>query len=52
VTAGSVLQPVQGGIVRLPAARRTFEIAYAALALSAPERVRFRYRLEGLGARR
>ena len=50
VTAGGVRQLVEDGAVQLPAARRTFEIAYAALALSAPERVRFRYRLEGLGA--
>jgi signal transduction histidine kinase/DNA-binding response OmpR family regulator len=50
VTAGGVRHFVEGGAVRLPAARRTFEVAYAALALSAPERVRFRYRLDGLDA--
>jgi signal transduction histidine kinase len=35
------------GVVRLPALTRTIRIDYAALSLTIPERVRFRYRLEG-----
>ena len=35
------------GVVQLPALTRTIRIDYAALSLTIPERVRFRYRLEG-----
>lgn len=34
--------------VRIPAGRETLQIEYTALSLTAPEKVRFRYRLEGL----
>jgi signal transduction histidine kinase len=41
-------QPFQPrGIVSLPALTRTLRIDYTALSLAIPERVRFRYRLEG-----
>jgi signal transduction histidine kinase/ligand-binding sensor domain-containing protein len=36
-----------GGLVRLPARSRDIEIGYTALSLSIPEKVRFRYKLEG-----
>ncbi len=35
------------GALRLPAKTRNLEIAYTALSLTVPERVRFKYRLEG-----
>ena len=35
------------GLVHLPARSRDIEINYTALSLAAPEKVRFRYRLEG-----
>jgi signal transduction histidine kinase/ligand-binding sensor domain-containing protein len=36
-----------GGLVRLPARSRDIEIGYTALSFSAPQKVRFRYRLDG-----
>jgi len=42
----SVFPPVSG-IVRVPARTRNLHISYTALSLTIPERVRFRYRLEG-----
>lgn len=36
--------------IRLPARTRNLQIAYTALSLSIPERVQFRYRLEGVDA--
>jgi signal transduction histidine kinase/ligand-binding sensor domain-containing protein len=39
--------PLNGGEVRLPAGARNLRIRFTALSLSIPERVRFRYRLEG-----
>lgn len=38
----------QRGDITLPKGARTLEISYAALSLAMPERVRFRYRLEGV----
>ena len=35
------------GLVRLPARSRDIEISYTALSFSAPQKVRFRYKLEG-----
>src|SRR5262249_11860088 len=35
------------GLVRLPARSRDLEIGYTALSFSAPQKVRFRYRLDG-----
>jgi diguanylate cyclase (GGDEF)-like protein len=39
--------PHTGGVVELPRGARNLEIRYTAPSFSAPERVRFRYRLEG-----
>lgn len=39
--------PIHGGSVDLPAGARNLRIRYTALSLSIPERVRFRYQLEG-----
>ncbi|WP_313346493.1 two-component regulator propeller domain-containing protein [Stenotrophomonas sp.] len=39
--------PLNGGEVRLPAGTRNLGIRFTALSLSIPERVRFRYRLDG-----
>ncbi len=39
-----------GGELRIPAGRQRFEVRYTALSFMAPEKVRFRYRLEGLEA--
>jgi signal transduction histidine kinase len=36
-----------GGLVRLPARSRDIEIGYTALSFSTPQKVRFRYKLEG-----
>jgi signal transduction histidine kinase/ligand-binding sensor domain-containing protein len=36
-----------GGLVRLPARSRDIEIGYTALSFSSPQKVRFRYKLEG-----
>jgi signal transduction histidine kinase/streptogramin lyase len=36
-----------GGLVRLPARSRDIEIGYTALSFSVPQKVRFRYRLDG-----
>lgn len=41
------LHPADSGTVYLPAGVENLQIAYTALSLSIPERVRFRYRLEG-----
>lgn len=38
---------LESGPLRLPAGARNLQIGYAALSLAIPERVRFRYRLEG-----
>jgi len=38
----------RGSALRLPAAARTLEVHFTALSLTAPDAVRFRYRLEGL----
>lgn len=43
-------QPLAGGDLRLPAGTGNLQIGYTALSLSVPERVRFRYRLEGFDA--
>jgi signal transduction histidine kinase len=43
---GQARPPIAG--TRLPAGTDTLQIAYTALALAMPERVRFRYRLEGV----
>lgn len=39
--------PIHGGAVELPAGTRNLRIRFTALSLSIPERVRFRYMLEG-----
>jgi signal transduction histidine kinase/ligand-binding sensor domain-containing protein len=36
-----------GGVVRLPSRSRDLEISYTALSFSTPQKVRFRYKLEG-----
>jgi signal transduction histidine kinase/ligand-binding sensor domain-containing protein len=36
-----------GGLVRFPAGSRDIEISYTALSFSIPEKIRFRYKLEG-----
>jgi len=38
----------QGGVIRVEPGRSTVDIAYTAMSFVGPERVRFRYRLEGL----
>ncbi|HEX3557342.1 MAG TPA: two-component regulator propeller domain-containing protein [Thermoanaerobaculia bacterium] len=43
---GEAVAPVAG--LRLPPDKRTFEVHFTSLSLVAPEKVRFRYRLEGL----
>ncbi len=40
-------RPVSGAVVEIPAGGRNLEIDYTAPSLAAPERVRFRYRLDG-----
>lgn len=47
LTADEQLYQARGGVLRLPPGTRNLQIAYTALSLSIPERVRFRYRLEG-----
>ncbi len=47
VTADERAHGVGGATLRLPPGTRNLQIAYTALSLSIPERVRFRYRLEG-----
>jgi len=47
VTADDRPHPVGGGLLQLPPGTRNLQIAYTALSLSIPERVRFRYTLEG-----
>jgi len=46
VTADGAAIDVQGP-VRIPSSRRRLTLSYAGLSLSAPERVRYRYRLDG-----
>jgi signal transduction histidine kinase/ligand-binding sensor domain-containing protein len=46
VNADDKVYPVRGGL-SLPALTRTLRIDYTALSLTVPERVKFRYRLEG-----
>lgn len=48
--SGDVTYPAQPAL-RLPTGRRDLRIAYTALALAVPERVRFRYQLEGFDER-
>ncbi|AVR94532.1 sensor histidine kinase [Pseudoduganella armeniaca] len=50
VRAGDAGYPAQGE-VRLPVGSRNLRIAYTAPSLAMPERVRFRYRLEGFDER-
>ncbi len=47
VRSGDVAYPVEDGM-RLPIGRRDLQIRYTALSLAIPERVRFRYKLEGV----
>lgn len=47
VSVDGAAVPIHGGQVQLPAGTRNLRIAFTALSLSIPERVRFRYRLEG-----
>jgi len=47
LTADDQPHRVLGGEVRLPPGTRNLQIAYTALSLSIPERVRFRYMLDG-----
>lgn len=47
LTVDDRLHRVQGGVMQLPPGTRNLQIAYTALSLSIPERVRFRYRLVG-----
>lgn len=47
LTADDRLHRARGGAVRLPPGTRNLQIAYTGLSLSIPERVRFRYRLDG-----
>ena len=50
VRSGDVTYPASDGL-RLPTGSRDLQIAYTALSLALPERVRFRYRLEGVDER-
>jgi len=50
VSAGQKSFPPAAAPVRIPAGTESLEIRFAAISLSAPERVRFRYRLEGYDA--
>jgi signal transduction histidine kinase/ligand-binding sensor domain-containing protein/ActR/RegA family two-component response regulator len=47
LAGGSPLSVRGGGRIELPPERRKLEVHYTALSLLAPEKVRFRYRLEG-----
>jgi diguanylate cyclase (GGDEF)-like protein len=47
VSAGRALLPARDGLAFAPGTE-SFEFQYGALSLSSPERVRFRYKLEGL----
>jgi ligand-binding sensor domain-containing protein/signal transduction histidine kinase len=46
--AGQKMEDTTNEFLRLPPGRHTLEINYTGLSFDAPERVRFRYRLEGL----
>jgi ligand-binding sensor domain-containing protein/signal transduction histidine kinase len=48
MSGDSVVSREPEGVLRLTAAQRDFEIEYTGVRLSNPERVEFRYRLEGL----
>ena len=49
VAAGATVYDIQGrGVLDLPASTDGVRVAFTALSLSIPERVRFRYRLEGV----
>ncbi|WP_227470453.1 sensor histidine kinase [Massilia sp. YMA4] len=48
LTAGDRHYPVAGGAVTLPQGSDTLQIGFTALSLAMPERVRLRYRLEGV----
>jgi len=48
VTVDGAAVPIRDGQVQLPAGPRNLRIRYTALSLSIPERVRFRYQLDGL----
>lgn len=50
IRAAGAAHPIHGDRARLPSGDRDFEIHYAGLSLTAPENVRFRYRLEGRGS--
>lgn len=50
IRSGDVSYPVKDGL-QLPTGSRDLQIAYTALSLAIPERVRFRYRLEGVDER-
>jgi ligand-binding sensor domain-containing protein/two-component sensor histidine kinase len=50
VVAGQKSCPATSAPVRVPAGTENLEIEFTAISLSAPERVRFRYRLEGYDA--
>ncbi|MBD9478966.1 sensor histidine kinase [Pseudoxanthomonas sp. PXM02] len=47
LAADERMHRVHGDTLRLPPGTRNLQIAYTALSLSIPERVRFRYKLEG-----
>jgi signal transduction histidine kinase/ligand-binding sensor domain-containing protein len=48
LTSGSVRYPSRGEVLQLPVHTNDVQIEYAANSLTVPERVRFRYKLEGL----
>jgi signal transduction histidine kinase/ligand-binding sensor domain-containing protein len=48
LTSGGVRRPNAGEVVRLPMHTTDLQIEYTAGSLTVPERVRFRYKLEGL----
>jgi signal transduction histidine kinase/ligand-binding sensor domain-containing protein len=50
VRSGDVAYPAEDGL-RLPTGRRDLQIRYTALSLAIPERVHFRYKLEGVDER-
>jgi ligand-binding sensor domain-containing protein len=50
VVAGAKAFPAQSGSLSLPPGTSDLEVQFTAISLSAPERVRFRYRLDGYDA--
>jgi signal transduction histidine kinase len=52
VAVDGVDMPIHGGAVELPAGTKNLRIRFTALSLSIPERVRFRYQLEGFDPQR